>query len=162
MELESQQLDQTSTSKSWPKSNFKNLIKLQPQKLNQTLASKSWPKISIKIFTKIQLQNLASKYWQKIKIYFKILTKLRLQYLYQTSASISWTIFSVKISSKLLPTSSSSSTSAIVRTSTSVQFASSGSHQSISLNNISQSVSDKGRQWSDLGLIKTSSTSPSS
>ena len=51
-------IDKTSDLKSWPKFSYKILIKSQPQSLDKRVTSKSWPNFSFDILTKTQLWNL--------------------------------------------------------------------------------------------------------
>ena len=124
------------------------LIKFHLQNLDQASSSKSQPNISIwlnlfifkiltkpsfRISTKIQLHYLyktsAAKYWPNssfkscLNFNFKILTKPCAQSLNKSLAL--WPNLSFQICNKLLPTRSTSSTSATVTTSRSFELASS-------------------------------------
>ena len=123
-------------------------------------------KPSFRILTKIQLHNLyktsAEKSWPNFRcksclnFNFKILIKLCAQSLNKSLAL--WPNLSFQFCNKLLLTQSSSSTSATITTSTSFENASSNARvTSIKFTKqegVSESVSDKGRQWSDSGPIK--------
>ena len=112
---------QLTVHKSWTYYNFRISIMHSLQNLNQTSASrlnlklKSWP-------------NLASEYWPRFN--FVTSTKHQQQNTDQTSASksrlnfnfkILTKVFSFQICNKLLPTQSSSLTSAVVTNSTSFE-----------------------------------------
>ena len=160
-------LDQISSSESRPSINFKILTKHQP--LHKTWASKSWPNLASESRPRFNLDSTfyktsAEKNWPSssfkscLNFKFKILTKPCAQSLNKRLAF--WPNLSFQICNKLLPTRSSSAT---VTTSTSLELASSHARvtsikftkqESVS-QLVSQSVSDKGKQWSDSGPIKT-------
>ena len=121
-------LDQISSSESRLKNQFLNQTSASPINLKFKISTKH----SFRIATKIQLHNLyktsASKCWTNSS--FKILPELQLQNLDQPLCSKSEQKFSfmtkrqLQICNKLLPTRCSSSTSATVTTSTSIELAS--------------------------------------
>ena len=128
-------------------------------------------RISPKIQLHYHFKTSAAKYWTNscfkscLNFNFKIMTRPFAQSL--NKSLILWPNLRFHICNKLLPTRSSSSTSATIKTSTSFELASSKARvtsikftkqewvsQSVS-QLVSQSVSDKGKQWSDSGPIKT-------
>ena len=113
------------------KASFKISTNIQLHNLYKTSAYKYWPNSSLKIFPEFQLQNIPN-------LVLKVQTKLL--------------NFSFQIWNKLLPTQSTSSTSATQQV-LSWHPHTPGSQQS-SLLNGSESVSDKHCQWSDSGPIK--------
>ena len=139
------QVDQNSASKSQPYLSIKISTKDLPQSLVQTSTSKNLPKFNLKVFNENILQNhdqtLVLKPWQYLAL--KALTKIKVQNLYQTSASKSWPNcrqHSINISN----TNNLNSTQV-----KSVSYFNNSS-QLVS-ECISQSVSDKGTQRSNLG-----------
>ena len=123
-------------------------------------------KPGFRISTKIQLhyhfKTSAAKYWTNscfkscLNFNFKIMTRPFAQSL--NKSLILWPNLRFHICNKLLPTRSSSSTSATIKTSTSFELASSKARvTSIKFTkreSVSQLVSDKSKQWSNSGLIK--------
>ena len=116
-----------------------------PQSLDQTSTSKNLPMFNLKVFNENILQNhdqtLVSKLWQYIAL--RALTEIKVQILYQTSASKSWPNcrqHSIKISNT--NNLNSSQVKSVSYFNNSSQLVSEC---------ISQSVSDKGTQRSNLG-----------
>ena len=116
-----------------------------PQSLDQTSTSKNLPMFNLKVFNENILQNhdqtLVSKPWQYLAL--KALTKIKVQILYQTSASKSWPncrqhSFNISNTNNLNATQVKS----VIYFNNSSQLVSEW---------VTQSVSDKGTQRSDLG-----------
>ena len=137
------------TSKSWPNFSLKDLTKIQLQNFRFNF--------SLKILTKIQLQNLfkTSKSWPNLKV----LTKNIPENLDQTSASITWPKFRFKIFTQpqlqnldqtvvnmFLSTNTNNTKKFWVGT-----FKGQSHTSQVYQTAVSQSVNDKGRQWSELG-----------
>ena len=129
--------------------------------VGQNSAPESRSNFSFQISTKLLAgnvdQSLATKSWPNFSL--KSLTKFQLQYRDQNSGLKSLPNLIIKISTKLLSTGSSGSPSATHQEVLSWHLKRQKSHLSSLLNSsqlVSEWMNDKGRQWSDFGLIKGS------
>ena len=144
--LKNQFLNQTSASlinlkfKISTKHSFRIATKIQLHNLYKTSASKCWTNSSFKILPELQLQNLDQPLCSKSEQKFSFMTKRQLQ-----------------ICNKLLPTRCSSSTSATVTTSTSIELVSLHTRvASIKFTKhygVSQWVSESVSEWQGLPMI---------